>query len=178
MPNLEYYEKLNGQLRQVTLCLLIKENQVLLAMKKRGFGKGNLNGIGGKLEPGESLEEAAVRESREEVGVIPTSMHKVATLNFYFDDAGEEKGWNQECTVFIVDKWEGDPQETEEMKPEWHAIDKIPYERMWSADSYWIPVVLQGKEIKGSFLMDLSQNLKEFKIKEVRNANTKTLSKI
>eukprot|EP00056_Hartaetosiga_gracilis_P017259 m.6783 g.6783 ORF g.6783 m.6783 type:complete len:151 (-) comp5533_c0_seq1:454-906(-) len=39
--------------------------RILLGMKKRGFGKGKFNGFGGKLEKGETVEEAAVRELQE-----------------------------------------------------------------------------------------------------------------
>ena len=56
---------------QTTLLFLLKENQILLGMKKRGFGAGKYNGIGGKLEPDETVEQAMVRETQEEIGVTP-----------------------------------------------------------------------------------------------------------
>lgn len=41
-------------MRQATLCFLIREvngeNELLLAMKKKGFGQGKWNGVGGKLD--------------------------------------------------------------------------------------------------------------------------------
>ena len=52
----------------LTLVLLREDNQVLLGMKKRGFGVGKWNGFGGKLEPGETVVEAAAREVKEECG--------------------------------------------------------------------------------------------------------------
>jgi len=57
-----------------TLCLPLKEDQALLAMKKRGFGEGKWNGAGGKIEESESSEEGATRETREEFGIIPKSL--------------------------------------------------------------------------------------------------------
>ena len=53
-----------------TLCFLLRDGQILLAMKKRGFGEGKWNGAGGKVNAGETVEHAAVRELREEVGVL------------------------------------------------------------------------------------------------------------
>ena len=50
------------------------ERQLLLGRKKRGFGEGKWNGFGGKLEPGETVEEAAVRELQEESGVTATQL--------------------------------------------------------------------------------------------------------
>jgi len=51
--------------KHLTLLFLIKEDQILLAMKKRGFGMGRFNGVGGKIEPGETIEQAMIRECQE-----------------------------------------------------------------------------------------------------------------
>ena len=53
----------------LTLVLLREESRVLLGLKKRGFGAGKWNGFGGKLEPGETVVEAAAREVKEECGL-------------------------------------------------------------------------------------------------------------
>jgi hypothetical protein len=45
----------------LTLVLVTRPNQVLLGMKKRGFGQGKWNGFGGKVEKGETILEAAQR---------------------------------------------------------------------------------------------------------------------
>ena len=45
----------------LTLTLVQRENEVLLGFKKRGFGQGKWNGFGGKVEPGETIVNAAVR---------------------------------------------------------------------------------------------------------------------
>src|SRR4051812_23340605 len=95
-------------MRNVTLCLLIKGDEVLLAMKKRGFGAGKWNGIGGKVNEGESIEAAAVREAEEEIGVKIDikDLEYTATTNFFFKDKPE---WNQSMKTFFVAKWEGEP---------------------------------------------------------------------
>ena len=153
-------------LKQVTLCLLVKDGEVLLAMKKRGFGEGRWNGVGGKPEPGETIEEALIRETQEEIKVTPTSYHQVAILDFYFPPQPEI---NQQVHVFLVDKWEGEPVETEEMKPEWFKKDNIPYTSMWSGDEHWMPLVLEGKEIKGGFVFKEGDELSDFELREESN---------
>jgi 8-oxo-dGTP pyrophosphatase MutT (NUDIX family) len=158
----------NGErLRKATLCILVSDGRILLAMKKRGFGTGKWNGAGGKQEAGEDVKTTAVRETVEEIGVVPTSMRKVAVLNFYFPESPKDKDWNQQVHIFLVDGWEGTPKETEEMNPKWFELGKIPYESMWDDDRHWLPKVLEGKNLKGDFIFDKDQKLAGFKIKEV-----------
>ena len=42
---------------------LLEDNdkQILLGLKKRGFGEGKWNGFGGKVQPGESIAQGAIR---------------------------------------------------------------------------------------------------------------------
>ncbi len=155
------------RLRKSTLCLLVREGRMLLAMKKRGFGAGKLNGVGGKQKEGESIEGAAVRETREEIGVVPTSMEKVGIFNFYFPEAPKERDWDQQVHVFLVREWKGAPKETEEMKPEWFGTDKIPFDRMWDDDVHWLPLVLRGIRVRANFFFDKEQRLTDFKMEEV-----------
>ena len=54
----------------LTLVFLRREGEVLLGMKKRGFGEGKWNGFGGKVEAGETIVEAAAREVKEECGYV------------------------------------------------------------------------------------------------------------
>ena len=96
----EYKETLQKPLRQATLCFLInrQKEEILLAMKKRGFGKDLWNGVGGKVKPNESLLGAAARETQEEIKVKPISYRQVAVLDFYFppnlDFTLNQKGLN------------------------------------------------------------------------------------
>ena len=75
-------------MRQATLCFLLRERdggpEVLLALKKQGFGQGKWNGIGGKVDAGERVQEAARREVAEEIGVEVGPLEKVALLTFCF----------------------------------------------------------------------------------------------
>ena len=54
-----------------TLMFIVDEQtqKVLLIRKKRGLGAGKINGPGGKIDPGESSLDCAVRETQEELGV-------------------------------------------------------------------------------------------------------------
>ncbi|MFO0882296.1 MAG: 8-oxo-dGTP diphosphatase [Candidatus Saccharimonadales bacterium] len=150
-----------------TLLLLRKDHQVLLAMKKRGFGAGRWNGVGGKLEPGESIEQALVRECQEEINVTPTRYRKVAELDFY--GGSTEEAWNMFVYAYVCDEWQGEPTETEEMAPKWYDISDIPYADMWQDDEHWLPLALNGKKVTGTFTFDEQDNLTSQDVQEVES---------
>lgn len=131
----------------LTLVIIVKEGKVLLGMKKRGFGAGYYNGFGGKVEAGETIEEAAARELKEESGVIPEAMEKRGILTFHFDD--NPQPW--EVHVYHVGEFIGEPYETEEMAPSWFAFAHIPYKSMWQDDALWYPEFLDGRCFAGEF---------------------------
>lgn len=145
-----------------TLLFLVKDDQILLAMKKRGFGEGNWNGVGGKLDPGESVEEALIRECQEEIGVTPTSYRQVAELDFYGGSVAEP--WQMYVYAYLCYSWQGTPTESEEMAPQWFNQSAIPYQQMWKDDIYWLPQVLHNKLLKGHFTFDEQNNIASHKV--------------
>ncbi len=133
----------------LTLILVVRGKEVLLGMKKRGFGAGRWNGFGGKVEPGESIEEAARRETKEECGIGITAMEAVGVHEFEFE---KDRGTILEVHVFRVVDYSGEPVETEEMRPVWYPADQIPFDNMWPDDRYWLPLFLEGKKFRTRFL--------------------------
>ena len=151
-------------MKQATLCLLIKENEILLAMKKRGFGVGKYNGVGGKVADDESIEAAAVRETKEEIGVDIKNLEKVGVLHFHFPYKTE---WDQDVHLFLAKSWEGEVKESEEMAPKWFKKNKIPYGKMWDDDKHWLPHILSGKKLEAKFVFKEAEKIDKFDIKIV-----------
>jgi len=156
MNIIDYKKSFTNSLRQATLCFLIKGDQVFLAMKKRGFAVGKFNGIGGKKNDDETIENATIRETQEEIDVVVTDLRKMANLKCYFPDNSE---WGQQVNVFLVSEWSGEPVETEEMNPQWFNKKDIPFERMWPDEKLWLPLVLEGKSVEAEFVFDKNESI-------------------
>lgn len=120
---------------------------LLLGQKKEGFAKGLWLGPGGTVEVGESPLATAMRESYEEVGIVPRQPHHVANLQFTFANYPRMYAY-----IFTARSFKGLPIATEEMgRPKWFPLSKIPYELMWEDDRHWLPHVLAGKFVIGKF---------------------------
>ena len=132
---------------RATLCFVIRAGQILLIHKKRGLGAGKINGPGGRLEPGETAEQAAIRETQEEVGVTPTGLEQIGELRFQFLD-----GYKLHVAVFTASGCTGKLIETDEATPMWVNPGQIPYHEMWQDDKHWLPLLLARKRFCGCFI--------------------------
>ena len=134
---------------RATLLFVRKNGKLLLIHKKRGLGAGKINGPGGRLDPGETPRQAAIREIQEELRVTPTGVKKAGELLFQFANGHSIHGY-----VFTATGIEGKPRETTEAKPNWISVNEIPYGKMWTDDRIWVPHMLAGRKFTGRFLFD------------------------
>lgn len=154
-------------LRNSTLVFLVKKNdgsirEVCLAMKKRGFGMDRWNGVGGKVEGSdETISSAARRETKEEISVDVHGMRKVAELSFFFP---HNSAWDQMVHVFLSEQWVGEPEESDEMRPEWFHVDGLPFDAMWPDDIFWLPKVIQGDLLKAMFVFGENDTVLDKKV--------------
>lgn len=133
-----------------------RRDEVLLIMKKRGFGRGKWNAPGGKVRPGEDPEAAAVREVREETGVTPVGLKHHGIIEFVFD--GQPLS-NNRCHIYTARGFTGELRESEEARPEWFPVGELPFDKMWEDDRYWVPLAISGKNISLRFLFNFKGKL-------------------
>ena len=145
-------QKKNHKVYSLVFCRKLGEGDeplILLGLKKRGFGEGKMNGYGGKIDVGETIVNCAKRELLEESTLVALELEHVASLEFDMP----AQLMLVEC--FLCSKFEGTATETEEMSPLWVRETDLPTlfkeGRTWADDSYWLPLVLQGKQINGRF---------------------------
>jgi 8-oxo-dGTP diphosphatase len=132
-----------------TLCFIRKEGKLLLILKKRGLGKGKYNAPGGRVEKGETLEQTAIRETQEEVGLTPSGLSPAGRLDFAFTD-----GYSLQAHVFTATDAQGTLCETDEALPFWCDENDIPYDKMWSDDRLWLPLMLDGTRFEAQFIFE------------------------
>jgi len=135
-----------------TLLYVVQDNKILLARKKKGWREGIYNGVGGKSDPGETVDQTMIRETEEEIGITPTKYEKVAIKQFTTFFKGEWTNWVVHS--YFAYEYTGTIAESDEMAPEWFDFDKIPYDGMWDDDKYWLPKVLAGEKVIGYFEFD------------------------
>ena len=106
--------------------------------KKNDVHVGKWNGLGGKLDPGESPEECVIREMKEESGLDIQNPILKGILTFpYFDN--EKNDWY--VFVYVVKKFSGKLIDSKEGNLEWIEDKKLLSLNLWDGDKYFIPLL-------------------------------------
>ena len=135
---------------RATLSFVLKENQVLLLKKSTGlFGEGKWNVPGGKIRPGETPKDCAIRETHEETGLKVEDARPVGRVHFYKDERRDVPEWTG--YVFNSRKFSGKLTEGREGSLKWFSIDSLPFDQMWEDDPYWCRSAIEGKRFEGWF---------------------------
>jgi len=148
---------------EAVIVHIVRDGYILLHYKKRGHGAGRWNGVGGKLEPGETPEECAYREAREEMDAEIINLTKIGEITFYNVNSED---WL--VHIFIGDI-KGEPKESEESWPQWFSLKEIPYDEMWEDDRYWLPLVINRVNFSAVFWFE-GETMKKFKIEAWKNS--------
>jgi 8-oxo-dGTP diphosphatase len=134
---------------RAVLVFLRDGPDLLLIHKKRGLGTGKVNAPGGRLESGETWEQAGIRETTEETGLTPEILAAAADLSFQFTD-----GYSLAVRVFLARGWSGTLTACDEADPFWHPALSLPWESMWADDSLWLRPVLAGRWVTARYLFE------------------------
>ncbi|XP_075035652.1 oxidized purine nucleoside triphosphate hydrolase isoform X2 [Mixophyes fleayi] len=153
----------------LTLVMVVQPQRILLGMKKRGFGAGRWNGFGGKVQNGETIEEAAKRELWEESGLTVDTLQKMGQIKFEFVGSTELL----DVHVFRADEFKGEPSESEEMRPQWFQLEDIPYDGMWPDDIIWLPLLLKGKKFLAYFKFEGHDKILNYSMEQVEDIGDK-----
>lgn len=98
-----------------------KDNKVLFSRRAHEPKQGKWDMPGGFVDPGETLEEAAIREAKEELGIDVEALHYITSNpNLYTENA-------YVCDVhFLVTKWSGNPTPNDDVSEiAWRDLDTM-----------------------------------------------------
>ena len=153
---------------RATLVFVMRDGEILLIDKKTGLGKGKVNGPGGKVDPGETVEQCAIRECREELSIEVSELEHLGEHKFQFTN-----GYSIHCWVYRTTSFQGEATESPEAAPLWTGMDAISYDRMWEDDRIWLPMVIDGQAFTARWIFDEDAML-DYQLDRVETAATAT----
>lgn len=133
-----------------TLCYLREAGKTLMIHRNKrpdDFHLGKYNGLGGKLEPGETPEECAIREVREECGLKVRDPQFKGIITFPMFDGCDD--WY--VFVFEFRDFHGELKEPAEGALEWIDDQKLLDLPLWEGDRIFLPWLNQKKFFSAKF---------------------------
>jgi len=138
-------------MKLATLCYIRQSGNTLMihrVKKENDIHEGKWNGLGGKLEPGESPEECVIREVLEESGLRATRLHLKGILTFPLFARNED--WY--AFVFVVDQFDGELISSPEGNLEWISDESLLSLNLWEGDRIFLPLLHQPGFFSGKFV--------------------------
>lgn len=120
-----------------TLCYIKHNGKTLMLhriKKENDVHQGKWNGLGGKLEPGETPEECIIREVHEESGLVIRAPRLKGILTFPLFDGIDD--WT--VFVFVAHQFEGALKESSEGKLEWIDDERVLHLNLWEGDRIFL----------------------------------------
>lgn len=140
-------------MKLATLCYVQRNGQTLMVhrvKKQNDMHQGKWNGLGGKLEPGESPEECAIREVREESGLNCRNPRLRGMITFpAFDEIDD---WY--TFLFTIDDFEGDLIDSPEGVLGWIDDDKLLALNLWPGDRVFLPWIFDNRFFSAKFVYE------------------------
>lgn len=112
---------MDKKIRKAVRTFLIENNKVVV-IKYKSHDTGYYDIPGGKIEDGEIGEEASLREFKEETGIKIKKQHCIGHSTVEYPER------IYQFTIYVVDEYDGEPQEFEENNSMWFDIDSLSKE--------------------------------------------------
>lgn len=138
-------------MKLATLCYIRKNGKTLMlhrVKKANDMHEGKWNGLGGKFEDGESPEECAVREVKEECGLNVKNPKLKGILTFPAFSNNET--WY--VFVFLMTEFDGELIESNEGDLAWIDNEKLFDLNLWGGDKIFMQQLDQEGFFSGKFI--------------------------
>lgn len=139
-------------MKLATLCYITnkKNNSTLMihrVKKENDYHRGKWNGLGGKFEQGESPEDCAIREIKEESGLTVNNITMKGFITFPMFDGKED--WY--VFLFVSDNYVGKLIDPKEGNLAWIPNEKLTEINLWEGDKIFIPWLFKDKFFSAKF---------------------------
>ncbi len=134
-----------------TLCYVRAHGQTLMLhriKKANDMHAGKWNGLGGKLIPGETPEECAIREVQEESGLTLINPQWRGILTF--PSFANDEDWY--AFVFVGTEFTGELIDSAEGVLAWIDDERLPELNLWEGDPIFLQWLEQERFFSGRFL--------------------------
>lgn len=124
-------------MKLATLCYIRNNGKTLMMhriKKENDMHEGKWNGLGGKIEPGESPEDCVVREIKEECGLLLKNPSLKGVLTFPAFDGNEE--WR--VFVFVATQFKGEMIDSKEGILKWINNNELFNLNLWDGDKIFL----------------------------------------
>jgi 8-oxo-dGTP diphosphatase len=138
-------------MKLATLCYLKADGKTLMIhriKKENDMHQGKWNGLGGKLDPGESPEECVIREVREESGLVIVKPHLKGVLTF--PKFAKNEDWY--AFVYLAREFSGYMIDSTEGVLKWIRNDRLLELDLWAGDYIFLPWLEQPGFFSGKFI--------------------------
>lgn len=139
-------------MKLATLCYVKDKNNKTTLMihrtkKSNDYHKGKWNGLGGKLDPGESPEDCVIREVREESGLTIINPHLHGFITFPLFDGVDD--WY--VFIYTADEYSGSLIDSNEGRLGWIPDDKLFDLNLWDGDKIFIEWLFRDEFFSAKF---------------------------
>lgn len=138
-------------MKETSCVYLIQDHQWLMLLRNRKANdenEGKWIGIGGKKEPGETMEQCAVREVWEETGLHLDDLRSRGLVYFHYEDHEDEV-----ITVYTSSRFHGDIHEDDEGTLKWIPQDAVLDLNLWEGDRIFLQKILDENSVP--FMLNL-----------------------
>ena len=128
-------------MKNTTLCYLERDGKYLMlhrVKKENDMNRDKWLGIGGKFESGESPEDCALREIREETGLTVTDWEYRGIVTFVSEEFGTE--WMH---MFWSDSFTGTLTDCDEGELAWIGKRELLTKELWQGDRIFLELLEQ-----------------------------------
>lgn len=128
--------------RKAVRSFLIEDNNIVAIKYKIGVNKDYYDIPGGKIETGETSEEASIREFKEETGMNILEQKCIGHVILEYPDR------IYDFDIYVVEKYNGNPMEFENNYSMWKNIDVLIKEEKVFASIEIIKYIIKNPKQK------------------------------